>query len=379
MNTGSVTPYSGTLRRGPWRGPWRVCQATYRATFPTAILLVCLLTACTAPPALNATPLSQPGGAQNATTIPPVATVTVARAAEPTTAVAILPTPIAVVVTPTAAFGSPATKVATTTLKAELAFMSPLTLPIGSLVAAKPVAAGQYGFQRPERGFLAQQPRKQSGVAATDQNQFLILFPELRDMPAPAWLKEGARVTYPVDSATIAQQPDATGSSGAAYVWVFEESTGLLLMYRHDIGKYNGTYSFQLPDSEPTPLPIQVTARVTNSSDRWTVFQMSSQMQSQLPDKSFRATGLTQLIDALWLPPEALSRIRNGQVLDRDPVTGAQITATRSNGAIVLTEKGRGYTTVVTYDSSDGTMVGMQQTMPTGPGTIQITVQLAGR
>ena len=38
-------------------------------------------------------------------------------------------------------------------------------------------------------------------------NPFPQLFPELKTLPAPTWLKEGLRVTYYVQSATITQDP----------------------------------------------------------------------------------------------------------------------------------------------------------------------------
>ncbi|MCL5999183.1 MAG: hypothetical protein M1546_24435, partial [Chloroflexi bacterium] len=86
----------------------------------------------------------------------------------------------------------------------------------GDLFATNPTSASLLTMQYPDQGFLSEQPRKQSGTA-DEQNPFLILFPELRRATAPAWLKEGVRVTYRFESASIAQKEGAEGSSGAGF------------------------------------------------------------------------------------------------------------------------------------------------------------------
>ncbi len=49
-------------------------------------------------------------------------------------------------------------------------------------------------------------------------NAFPALFPELLTLPAPAWMREGQRISYYVQSANIAQGPDDTGTGGAGYL-----------------------------------------------------------------------------------------------------------------------------------------------------------------
>ena len=53
------------------------------------------------------------------------------------------------------------------------------------------------------------------GRTAAGENPFPLLFPELKRLPAPNWLKEATRMTYRFESATIAQKEDAKGSTGA--------------------------------------------------------------------------------------------------------------------------------------------------------------------
>jgi len=47
---------------------------------------------------------------------------------------------------------------------------------------------------------------------------FLGLFPQLRDAPAPEWLSTGVRVTYRVESASMAQAEEEEGAAGSGYV-----------------------------------------------------------------------------------------------------------------------------------------------------------------
>ena len=63
-------------------------------------------------------------------------------------------------------------------------------------------------------------PSAQQAAAplADPSHPFLILFPELRTAAAPEWLREGTRVTYAVQSASFAANPDDPTPSGAGYL-----------------------------------------------------------------------------------------------------------------------------------------------------------------
>jgi hypothetical protein len=205
-------------------------------------------------------------------------------------------------------------------------------------------------------------------------------------------------------------------ADGAEYVWVFDEASGLLLFYRHAIGgdddryrqltqitlvrqrqlrlpwraasvpdwvregsrfTYRGTYSVLLPGAEATALPYELTAEVTRSENRWTEFQVDASLQRQTPNRSVRASGVLQPFDGLWLPAEALERLVDGQVLDRDPVTGTEIRVLRERGALSLAESGKGHHAVMTYDDRGGILTGLKEQIRNGAGTIQVDVALA--
>jgi hypothetical protein len=379
------------------------------------------------------------------------------------------------------------------------------------LSSSHAMTMSQFTMQYPKDGFFKAPARKQMGTAATTQNPFLALFPELREMAAPAWLKEGTRVTYHVMSASVAQKGGQDGSAGegysqydlvamedgaavsssclfsvldgaimpsmvmrsvdlpgageywinpdvlkdaervasddlavyhtpyklgnktynatrfeyktddAEYVWVFDEDSGLMLFYRHNLGtddsdyrqmaqvtlerqrqlklpwrpsakatipawakagtrlNYDGTYSVILADGSNTPIKLNVVAQVVDRNQRWLDWQLKTTIQYQTPSTANRAAGMVQPFDAYWLPAEAIRSLKNGQVIDRDPVTGAKITASRGQGTVSLTESNGSFSSVLTYDTKTGALVSAQQNTSAGAGTIRIELQLTNQ
>jgi hypothetical protein len=344
-------------------------------------------------------------------------------------------------------------------------------------------------------------------------NVFLVLFPELRDAPAPEWLRLGTRVTYRVESATIAQAAGEEGSTGAGYLqydfvaldeqaavstvrldldgvngngvipfmtlpsagipgagdfwiaptvlrdaervasdklevlrgpadleghtyqavrfeyrdegvffaWMFEEETGLLMLYREEIGteaddkklvtlmwlvgqrtlklpwsggalpewaiqgarlNYTGSYVWGSPAAgvPDTTLPSSVSVDVARCGTSWCAVDLASKVQGQAQVRSTRMVGAAQIFDAFWLPPEALDALDDGQVLDRDPVTGARIRVARpGDGTIVLTEEAVAYAIALVYDERDGMLTAMYQETHNGVVVTVIDLRLAER
>jgi len=353
-------------------------------------------------------------------------------------------------------------------------------------------------------------PPPASGLPGQEQNPWLSIFPELAQAPAPAWVREGVRITYRLESATIAQDPDQKSSAAAGYlqydivaidgsavvssvkmyldtdsgavqpsivmaargrpgigdywlnpgvlakagqvasdelkvisgpatigtksyqvvrfeyhpkeqaaeyIWMVDPKTGLLLYYRYAIGAedaasrqtgimtfvqqrqlpvpwqaaaapdwltpdgylaYEGEYAVEIPGSPATSLPYTVVARVTQTSERWTDFQLTDSLSGSTNSSVERVTGVAQLTDGLWLPPEAIASLQDGQVLDQDPVTGDQLTASvNPDHTVTLTEAGAGYQSALTYSAHDGKLVGFESQSIVGIATIRITMQLS--
>lgn len=342
------------------------------------------------------------------------------------------------------------------------------------------------------------------------QNPFLILFPELARAPAPDWLDEGVRVTYRTQSATINQDPNAPGASGAGYmqydlvawdrevlaatwklyldsgegpllpatvgyslglagvgefwvsptilpnaervannqlvvvhmpaqvngqtyqavrfqyadgkaqyVWMFDEKTGLLIFYSNAIGTENDarrqltqvTLAGQrairvpwqgrtIPDwvraggslrydgsqggmnfGTPLPeLPQSVRADIKSRDLRWTRYDVVTGSPGALSTPSARITGVQQLFDGLWLSQEARDVLRDGQELDRDPITGARLSVARAPATVTLIETVGTYSSSLTYDLADGVLSSIQTQSPLGAyTTIVVRLRLADR
>jgi hypothetical protein len=206
---------------------------------------------------------------------------------------------------------------------------------------------------------------------------------------------------------------------GAEYVWMFDQDSGLLLFYRHRIGgendahkqltditlvglrqldlpwadgtvpgwlaeggymRYDGTYTALVMGSPAGSFPYVVLAEVKAVRPRWSAFLLTDSVSGQSPSLSWRVTGGTQVLDALWLPPEALDALRDRQVLDRDPITGSEIKVSRGHdGSITLTESNTAYHTALKYDGSDGALLDIEQQVITGAAGNVIQLELSGR
>jgi hypothetical protein len=347
-----------------------------------------------------------------------------------------------------------------------------------------------------------------AGVAFDESRlPFLSLFPALRDAPAPAWLGPGARVTYRVQSASIAQAAGEEGSAGAGYVqndvvavegglivatsklyldrldgdgvlpyglfpslglpgvgdywlnpaplaeaeqlavpdlavtrhsetfagerfdtlrfdytpedahyvWKFDPESGLLLEYRHDLGgddaahrqitivtfvgsrqldrpwagarrpswvcraswlRYSGSFVSVVAGDAGPGLDYAVEIDLRDCAERWAAYDLASRLEDLPAETATRLGGAAQLFDSLWLPAAALDALDSPQVLDRDPITGAEVNAEPNpDGTLTLWETGDYYSAALTYDE-DGRLVALEQQQQIGLAETIITLTL---
>jgi hypothetical protein len=202
----------------------------------------------------------------------------------------------------------------------------------------------------------------------------------------------------------------------AEYVWMFDQESGLLLFHRYAIGdplyedsqagqltllqrrrlsipwrrdikpdwvrtgvnlEYEGVYGTVPPASPRVDLPYGLTARITRAQRRWSEYEVTDYLYGVVNTRGSRVSGTAQLFDALWLPVSAAGRIRTGQVLDTDPVTGARIVVESKDAAtVVLAEIGDAYRTALNYDAVDGRLLGISSQTQVGLATTLIDVQV---
>jgi hypothetical protein len=351
----------------------------------------------------------------------------------------------------------------------------------------------------------------EAGVAL-DVTMMLELFPQLHQLPAPEWLREGTRLTYRVETAGFDNyHPDPytrmgsgmaylqydvvalerssaalnvqyfldngagnvvpTGS-GAAFglpavsevwinpavlataessgygrvrvvrgvrqdgagrnrrvvilrsanimtdaVWEFEEETGLLVfasqrvddrlghlkmtrsllvearqielpwqsrrapnwVRANTVSRFAGVYATILADGTQGEMPYALNATITQKSARWSLADLTFDSNGLPGGAQLTVSGVGQPFGALWLPAEALKARPAQTLLDRDPVTGAELFWQRGeNRAIVLTERGAAYETVLTYDGTTGALLGIQQFQHGLTGATQIWLEYVG-
>lgn len=202
----------------------------------------------------------------------------------------------------------------------------------------------------------------------------------------------------------------------ALYVWMFDQASGVLLFYRHEIQtagdthkqltdltlvqqrqlqlpwqarsgpawvdevnalQYEGEITSYVMGSPAGSVPYEVVAETAHNRPRWSAYLFSDYLDGRKNSTTWRLTGVAQPFDALWLSPEALDALEDGQVLDRDPVTEAEISvARRRDGTIVLAESNRAYRTDLIYGGDDGLLYALIQEIHNGASTTVVELEL---
>lgn len=138
---------------------------------------------------------------------------------------------------------------------------------------------------------------------------------------------------------------------------------------------YSGTYRLanpadpQLVQTSPLTLSVQYSAlqgqEMSTSS--------TETLQGGKPNQTSSVTGPSGLY---WVDPGALAKLKQGQTLDRDPVTGNKLTVQSiESGQVTLTSALPGVSSTQVYDLSSGVLLSAQsQSTDTGV-TIQIDLQ----
>jgi hypothetical protein len=203
----------------------------------------------------------------------------------------------------------------------------------------------------------------------------------------------------------------------AQYAWMFDTDTGVLLFYSWSIGgdadpnrqlgqmtlaarrqlalpwqagslpawvaqtrslHYSGSYATTVSGAATVSLPGSAEVTLQDHFAHWNAYSLSASIQGQAPSTAERLTGGDEIFDGLWLPPEALAALQDGQTLDTDGVTGAVIAVARDQNTVTLTESGRLYQTSLTYDGSDGRLLESMQQEQIGLATTVTTLKLEG-
>jgi hypothetical protein len=180
------------------------------------------------------------------------------------------------------------------------------------------------------------------------------------------------------------------------YAWMYDDQTGLLLFSSYAIGgendatrqlgqvtfmaqrqlglpwhdgrvpawvartrqlHYSGTFETAVSGAAVPGIDASADVTLQDHFAHWCAYSLSGGVQGAQRSTVARLTGGDQLFDGLWLAPEALEMLTDGQTLDTDPITGAAITVARDPRTVTLTETGQRYQTALTYDRNDGRLL----------------------
>lgn len=230
---------------------------------------------------------------------------------------------------------------------------------------------------------------------------------------SPAVLVDAEQVANDELTVVRQQRQDAAGKIHATVrfqsstakleqVWEFDERTGVLIFFRLRYGDaeeptqltqallvnqrqlrlpwhgsrtpawvkpgealhYTGSFTALLADGSTTTLPYHLTAAITQRDQRWSIAHLAAFSNGVSAGEQVAISGVGQLFGGLWLPAEALHAKPTHVRLDRDPVTGAQITWQQgTEQTLLLTERGDAFETVMVYDSQSGLLIAYQQTI----------------
>lgn len=128
--------------------------------------------------------------------------------------------------------------------------------------------------------------------------------------------------------------------------------------------QYTGRFTSLIADGTTTTLPYDLSVVTVQRDKRWSIAHLAAFSNGVSAGEQVTISGVGQLFGGLWLPREALRANPTRTRLDREPVTGAEITWQRgADRAIILTERGDAFETVLVYDSRSGVLLAYQQTI----------------
>jgi hypothetical protein len=232
-------------------------------------------------------------------------------------------------------------------------------------VSAKSNSSSHYWIYDEKTGILLRGGSATSGAApgVTGQNE-----------------AAGASTILTLISFAGMRTPDLPWAKGEAPQWV-ATFKGL---------SYKGTVTVTVPGSVGGAFPIEASTAPKQRGAGWveTVTTLTQKNQMGLPPLTTQSTlvSSSRSLLGLFVPPASLRELKDGQVLDRDPVTGFTYTvagtvqAAGGRTLVVIREAGQAHATDCGYDRESGllmTFSKLDRSAP--PGMTQLQLQLVGQ
>lgn len=122
---------------------------------------------------------------------------------------------------------------------------------------------------------------------------------------------------------------------------------------------YSGASTMRIPYGQPMSQPFRVTLPVTHRGANFIACKLANQQPGQ---NSYMVSG-PSMGSGLWVPPLGIRNLKQGQVLDKDPIAKSQTFVHfvgRSNygrNIVTISEKGTGFSWFADFELETGAML----------------------
>jgi hypothetical protein len=140
---------------------------------------------------------------------------------------------------------------------------------------------------------------------------------------------------------------------------------------------FAGTYTSAVANAGQVSWPVAVRWDISKIDEYSAQIRQTYKVDygnSGLPNEP-QVTDRGGSLAALWIDPRALGQLRQGQVLDEDPITQMRtVVAGVQGGNVTLAEQGQIETTTATYNATTGVVQGssLEQQVGLGKTVVQV-------
>lgn len=121
---------------------------------------------------------------------------------------------------------------------------------------------------------------------------------------------------------------------------------------------FTGSRTTQVNGANTVTQQMQVSMSISDATNQWSVFDAAIALENVGQSSNQTVAGIAQLDAAIWLPLGALAaNLPNASTMvDRDPITGAQVFVSTDTDAIIVHRELPASTTTWIYDDSLGVL-----------------------
>ena len=152
--------------------------------------------------------------------------------------------------------------------------------------------------------------------------------------------------------------------------------------------RYQGTTTMTVPNVGSFPRDVVLDITPKARGDNWlrsqsdlTIYNKPVGGQPVPPEQYSNALASGPgCVMGLWIPPDAMGKLEQGQTLETNDVTQTKTVVSEiGQGYVTLTEFGKKHRIDMAYDTTTGILRGMQVHQQTGLGTTTVRVGLTGQ